>query len=76
MKYNQQGDIYEQYSLQDLKALQTVLSKEITKSIDIIDFIRSDVDGGGFQCAPNADAYQFRGGICWVGQECFSVLWL
>ncbi|XP_020245252.1 zinc finger MYM-type protein 1-like [Asparagus officinalis] len=41
LEHNQQCDIHGKDLFNDLRALQTILPKEVTKSIDILDFIRS-----------------------------------
>ncbi|XP_020249354.1 zinc finger MYM-type protein 1-like [Asparagus officinalis] len=51
LEHNQQYDIHGKDLFNDLRALQTIFPKEVTKSIDILDFIRSYWDDGGFQCA-------------------------
>ncbi|XP_020266253.1 uncharacterized protein LOC109841717 [Asparagus officinalis] len=41
LEHNKQCDIHGKDLFNDLRALQTILPKEVTKSIDILDFIRS-----------------------------------
>jgi hypothetical protein len=49
LEYKQHGDIYGAELFQELKHLKTILPREVTKSIDILDFIRSYWKDGGFQ---------------------------
>ena len=51
LEHNQQCDIYGKELFQDLRDLKTILPKEITKSIDILDFIKSYWEDGGFPSA-------------------------
>ncbi|XP_020270755.1 zinc finger MYM-type protein 1-like [Asparagus officinalis] len=47
-EHNQQCDIHRKELFNDLRALETMLPKEVNKSIDILDFIRSYWDDGGY----------------------------
>ncbi|XP_058208075.1 uncharacterized protein LOC131321077 [Rhododendron vialii] len=49
LEYKQRGDIYGKELFQELRHLKTILPREVTKSIDILDFIKSYWKDGGFQ---------------------------
>jgi hypothetical protein len=49
LEYNNHCDIYENELFQELRYLKTLLRREVTKSIDILNFIKSYREEGGFQ---------------------------
>ncbi|XP_058211818.1 uncharacterized protein LOC131324004 [Rhododendron vialii] len=49
LEYKQRGDIYGKELFQELRHLKIILPREVTKSIDILDFIKSYWKDGGFQ---------------------------
>ncbi|XP_058185930.1 uncharacterized protein LOC131303155 [Rhododendron vialii] len=49
LEYKQRGDIYGNELFQELRHLKIILPREVTKSIDILDFIKSYWKDGGFQ---------------------------
>ena len=49
MEYNDHCDVYGNELFQELRYLKTLLRMEVTKSIDILNFIKSYREEGGFQ---------------------------
>ena len=49
LEHNEHGDIYGDELFQELRHLKTILPREVTKAIDILNFIRSYWKEGGFQ---------------------------
>jgi hypothetical protein len=49
LEYNDHCDIYGNELFQELRYLKTLLRREVTKSIDILNFIKSYREEGGFQ---------------------------
>ena len=49
MEYKEHCDIYRDEFFQELRHLKTLLWREVTKSIDILNFIKSYREKGGFQ---------------------------
>ena len=49
LKYKEHCDIYGNELFQDLRHLKTLLPKDVTKSIDILNTIKSYWEEGGFQ---------------------------